>query len=110
MFSANRRADSDPGNRANCNGNAATSAAAGNATLTLTGTSAALSHSLPLSNHRCTPSPDFTLAVLPTSLTVVTGAAGSPVSVAATAVNRFRGTVAVATTGLPVGVTAQPAT
>ena len=56
------------------------------------------------------PTPDFSLAVTPTSLTLQAGGAGSPVSVTATAVNSFTGTVTVAMTGLPAGVTANPAT
>lgn len=53
---------------------------------------------------------DFTLTVSPGSLTITAGAAGSQVSVLATAVHSFTGTVAVAITGLPTGVTATPAT
>ena len=41
---------------------------------------------------------------------MLAGAAGATVSVTATAVNSFAGTVAVAITGLPAGVTANPAT
>jgi hypothetical protein len=92
---------------------AAAGAVAGSATVTFTGTSGALSHSstvMAAVSVSPPPSPDFTLAVLPTSLTVVAGAAGSPVSVTATAVNSFTGTVAIAITGLPAGVTANPAT
>jgi len=54
--------------------------------------------------------PDFTLTVSPGSLTITAGAAGSQVSVLATAVHSFSGTVAVTITGLPTGVTATPAT
>ena len=56
------------------------------------------------------PPPDYTLTVSPTSLTIAAGAAGSRVSVLATAVNSFSGSVAVSITGLPTGVTASPAT
>jgi outer membrane protein assembly factor BamB len=57
-----------------------------------------------------TPSPDFTLAVSPASVTLGAGATGSQVSVTATAVNSFSGMVSVAIGGLPGGVTANPAT
>jgi hypothetical protein len=56
------------------------------------------------------PPPDFSLAVSPASLTIVAGATGSPVSILATPLNSFSGTVAVTITGLPTGVTANPAT
>jgi outer membrane protein assembly factor BamB len=46
----------------------------------------------------------------PGSLTIVAGAADAAISVTAAAVNSFTGTVAVAITGLPAGVTANPAT
>jgi hypothetical protein len=48
--------------------------------------------------------------VSPASLTIVAGATGSPVSILATPLNSFSGTVAVTITGLPTGVTANPAT
>lgn len=56
-----------------------------------------------------TPSPDFTLAVSPTTLTLTAGGTGQ-VSVTATGVNAFNGAVSVAISGLPAGVTANPAT
>ena len=86
-------------------------AAAGSAKLTFTGTSGALTHTAAVAaTIAAAPSPDFTLSVLPASLTLVASATGSPVSVTATAVNSFAGTVAVTITGLPAGVTASPAT
>lgn len=54
------------------------------------------------------PSPDFTLQASPSTLTVTAGGAAQNVSVTATAQNGFTGTVAVAITGLPAGVTATP--
>ena len=48
--------------------------------------------------------------VSPASLTLAAGATGSQVSVTVAAVNSFSGTVSVAITGLPAGVTANPAT
>jgi hypothetical protein len=98
-----------PGVPQNITVTAAATATAGNAMLTLTGTSGALSHST-LVALTIAFSPDFTLALNPTSLTIMAGAAGSQVSVSATAVNSFSGTVTVAITGLPTGVTANPAT
>lgn len=52
--------------------------------------------------------PDFVLSESPATLTIQVGGSGSQVSVAAKAVNGFSGTVAVAITGLPAGVTATP--
>jgi len=54
--------------------------------------------------------PDFTLSIAPTSLTLTGGATGSAVNVSATAQNSFTGAVSVALTGLPTGVTASPTT
>lgn len=55
------------------------------------------------------PSPDFTLAISPTTLTLTAGGTAQ-VSVTATGVNAFSGTVSVAISALPAGVTANPAT
>jgi hypothetical protein len=101
-----------PGAAQNITVTAATTAAAGSPTLTLTGTSGALSHSATVAATISAPPPppDFTLTASPTSLTITAGAAGSPVSVTAAAVNSFNSTVTVAITGLPTGMTAQPAT
>ncbi|MGA9668623.1 MAG: hypothetical protein WBQ94_05400, partial [Terracidiphilus sp.] len=92
---------------------AASTAAAGTAMMALTGTSGTLSHSVTVAltvSAPPPPAPDFTLAVSPTSLTIMAGATGSKVSVLATALNSFSGTVSIAITGLPAGVTANPAT
>ena len=101
-----------PGTAQNVTLTAAASAVAGSATLTLTGTSGALSHSATIAATISAPPPppDFTLSASPTSLTLGAGSAGSQLIVTATAVNSFSGTVAVAITGLPAGVTAQPST
>jgi hypothetical protein len=80
------------------------------ATLTFNGTSGTLGHSATVAATVSALPPDFTLALSPASLTIVGGAAGVPVSVTAAAVNSLSGTVAVAITGLPAGVTANPAT
>jgi outer membrane protein assembly factor BamB len=88
---------------------AGAAAAAGSVMLTLTGTSGALIHTvkIPIA---ISPPPDYTLTLSPTSLPIMAGAAGSPVSVTTNAVNAFSGAVTVAITGLPTGVTANPAT
>jgi hypothetical protein len=88
---------------------AAAGATAGSAMITLTGTSGALSHTATVTA-TISESPDFTLSLSPTSLTLVVGASGSPVGITAAGVNSFSGTVAVAIGGLPVGVSANPAT
>jgi hypothetical protein len=98
-----------PGVAQNITVTAAATATAGSATLTVTGTSGALSHSI-LVTATIAVSPDFTLALNPASLTIMAGAAGSQVSVTSTAVNSFSGRVTVAITGLPTGITANPAT
>ncbi len=91
---------------------AGSTAKPGSATLTLSGTSGTLSHTtiVALTLTALATTPSFTLSVAPTTLTLVAGAAGSPISVNATPVNSFTGTVAVTITGLPAGVTANPAT
>lgn len=55
-------------------------------------------------------SPDFSLAVAPTSVTLQAGGSGSDITVSANAINSFSGSISVAVTGLPAGVTASPAT
>ena len=57
-----------------------------------------------------TPKPDFSLSVSPTSATLVGGGPGSPITVRVTALNSFAGTVAVSVSGVPTGVTTNPAT
>jgi hypothetical protein len=89
---------------------ASASTAAESVMVTFTGTSGALSHSATVAATITAPPPDYTLALSPASLTIVAGAAGAAVSVTAAGVNSFTGTVAVAVTGLPAGVTANPAT
>lgn len=88
---------------------AATTAAAGTATLTLTGTSGMLTHAT-MVTLTIAPPPDFSLTVSPPTLTLTPGATGSQVSISSTAINSFTGTVAIAITGLPAGVTANPST
>jgi hypothetical protein len=85
--------------------------ATGAATVTLTGTSGALSHSatVALTTTAVPPSPDFSLTVTPTSQTLVEGTTGTALSLVATAMNGFASPVAIGITGLPAGVTASPA-
>jgi len=56
------------------------------------------------------PPADFSLSSTPATITLVPGGPPQQISVNATAANSFTGTVAVAITGLPSGVTAQPST
>ena len=88
---------------------AASSAAAGNFTITFTGTSGSLTHTTTVSLTVAAPAtPDYTLSTSPASLTLTAGAAGSPVSVEASPLNGFTGAVKVTLAGLPTGVTASP--
>ncbi|MBB5345187.1 hypothetical protein [Tunturibacter empetritectus] len=99
-----------PGIAQNITVTASSGAVAGSATLTVTGASGSLTHSSTVAANVSAPPPDFALTLTPASLTVVGGSTGLPVSVTAAAVNSLTGTVAVAITGLPSGVTANPAT
>jgi hypothetical protein len=99
-----------PGTAQSVTVTASAGTAAGSVMVTFTGTSGALSHSATVAATITAPPPDYTLALSPASLTIVAGAAGAALSVTATGVNSFTGTVAVAITGLPAGVTANPAT
>jgi hypothetical protein len=98
-----------PGVAQNITFTAATTATAGTATLTLTGTSGTVSHTATMAL-TVAPSPDFTETISPATLTIMAGATGLPVSVTATALNSFDGAVTIALSGLPAGVTANPAT
>jgi hypothetical protein len=53
---------------------------------------------------------DFSLAVTPAALPLVSGGAGQPISLNAASSNGFSGMVTVTFAGLPTGVTAQPTT
>ena len=99
-----------PGTAQNTTLTASSSAPAASSTITFTGTSGSLTHSAPLAlTVAAAPTPNYTLTVTPASLALTAGATGSPVSVKATSVNGFTGTVKVALAGLPTGVTASPA-
>ncbi len=52
--------------------------------------------------------PDFSLSISPTSLSLTAGGSAQPATLTATALNGFTGTIAVALSGLPSGVTASP--
>jgi hypothetical protein len=56
------------------------------------------------------PAADFTLSATPATVAITGGATGQPISVSASALNGFASSVSVALTGLPAGVTANPAT
>jgi hypothetical protein len=100
-----------PGTAQNLSIVAASSAAAGTAAITLSGTSGTLTHTSTVTATISSPPPsNFTLTVSPSAVTLVPAAAGSSVSVTANAVNGFANPVAVTITGLPTGVTATPAT
>jgi hypothetical protein len=101
-----------PGTAATVNLTAPAGTAAGSSTATFTGTSGALTHTASLPITVITPPPaqaDFSLAVSPQSLSLMIGEAGQAVQLTATALNGFTGTTAVALSGLPAGVTANPA-
>ena len=101
-----------PGTAATLSLTAPAGTAAGSSTATLTGTSGALTHTASLPITVITPPPaqaDFSLAVSPQSLSLIIGGVGQAVQLTATALNGFTGTTAVALSGLPAGVTANPA-
>src|SRR5580704_14893226 len=55
------------------------------------------------------PSPDFSLSASPPSISIVAGSSNTT-SLSATAINGFTSQISVQLSGLPVGVTASPAT
>jgi hypothetical protein len=87
--------------------------AAASSTATLTATSGSLTHTATFMITVTAPpppaQPDFSLAISPQSLTLTAGATGQAVQLTATAMNGFTGTATVALSGLPMGVTANPA-
>jgi hypothetical protein len=101
-----------PGTAATLTLTAPSGTAAGSSTVTLTGTSGSLKHTASVAVSVTAPQPaeaDFSLAVTPSSLSLTVGGAGQPVQLTATALNGFSGTASVALSGLPAGVTANPA-
>ncbi len=102
-----------PGTAATLTLTAPVGTAAGSSTVMLTGTSGSLTHTASVAVTVIAPPPaqaDFSLAVTPASLSLTVGAAGQPVQLTANALNGFTGSVSVALSGLPAGVTANPAT
>jgi hypothetical protein len=83
---------------------ASSSAAAGKSTLTVTGTSGSLSATTTISLTVTAP-PSYTLSASPSSVTVAQGGNGTS-TITVTPQNGFSGTVALAASGLPTGVTA----
>jgi hypothetical protein len=98
-----------PGTAATLTLTAPSGTAAGSSTVTLTGTSGSLTQTASVVVTVTTPGPDFSIAVTPSSLSLAEGAAGQPVQLTATALSGFSGTVSVVLSGLPAGVTANPA-
>ncbi len=100
-----------PGTAQNMTVTVSGAAAVASTTLTLTGTAGSLTHTVPvtLAVTAPPPPPDFSLSVSPTSQTLTPGSAGKQVTLLATPVNNFSGSVAVTVSGLPAGVTISPA-
>lgn len=86
-----------------------TTAASGNATVTVTGTSGKLTHTAMVALTTTAVAPDFTLTVTPAWQTLVAGTPGTALSVEARGIGGFVSPVAVDITGLPAGVTVNPA-
>jgi|GEM_PF-47825 len=85
---------------------ASSSATAGPATVTITGTSGTLSHSASISlTVTATAVADFSLSAAPATLSVAPGASATS-TITVNKINGFSGTVSLAATGLPAGVTA----
>ena len=83
---------------------AAANAAPASGTITVTGTSGTLTSKITIAVTVVAP-PSFTLSASPASLSVVSGASGQS-SITIGAQNGFTGTVSLAASGLPAGVTA----
>ncbi len=102
-----------PGTTATLTLTAPEGTAVGSSTATLTATSGSLTHTASVAitvTAAPPPQADFSLAVTPAALSLTAGAAGQPVQLTATALNGFTATASVALSGLPAGVTANPAT
>ncbi len=86
-------------------------AAVGTYNILIDGVSGSLTHTVQLSLTVTagSPAPDFSLSLVPSSLSVAQAASGQT-SLSASAVNGFSGTIAVTAAGLPAGVTISPAT
>jgi len=79
------------------------SAAVGTYTLTVTGTSGSLSHTVDITL-QIVPPPDFSISANPTSLTVVQGGSGTS-TITVTSLNEFNSAVTLSVSGAPSGVT-----
>jgi hypothetical protein len=89
---------------------AAAGAAAGTGTVQFTGASGALSHTASTAvTVNGIQAADFTLQASVSAITLTAGGSAQPVTLTATAVNGFSGTITVMLSGLPSGVTAAPA-
>jgi len=84
-----------------------TTASPGSYSVVVNGTSGALVHSTSLAL-TVNPSPDFSIALSPTSITANTGTSNSTFTAAIIGQNGFTGSVAIALSGLPDGVTSSP--
>ena len=84
---------------------ASASAAAGTATVTITGTSGSLTQTTTISL-TVVLAQSFKLSASPTTLSVARGATGGKSTITITPVNGFSGSVTLAASGLPTGVTA----
>ena len=90
---------------------AGATASAGYSNLTLTATSGSLSHIASITlNVTAAPTPDFSLAASPNTLSLTTGTSGQQSVISAVAANGFTGTVTISLSALPAGVTATPST
>lgn len=100
-----------PGTPQSVSFTAASSTAPGTVTVQCTATSGTLSHSVSfsLTVSAATAPPDFTFSASATSLSLTAGGSPQSVTFTATALNGFSGTVQVAVSGLPSGVTTSPA-
>ena len=84
---------------------ASSTATTGASTVTITGTSGSLSHSTTLAlTVNATATPDFSLSASPSSLTITQGSNGSS-TITVAPQNSFTGSVTLAASGLPNGVT-----
>src|SRR6266576_395505 len=83
---------------------ASSTATIGTSTVTITGTSGTLSHTTMVSL-TVNAAPNFSLSALPSSLTVTQGASGTS-TITVAALNGFTGSVGLAASGMPSGVTA----
>jgi hypothetical protein len=85
---------------------ASSTATTGTATVTITGTSGSTTHTTPITlTVNVAASPDFTIGVSPTSVTVTQGGTGTTTTTI-TSLNSFNSATTLSATGLPSGVTA----